>query len=177
MSRQFFKELLAWIASDGTAVANSTTETVIFPDQTIPAFYMGGERALVLEASGKLSTTATPTITFRLRWGGVAGVVLWATGAITNGSGVTNLPWWLRIIIQTRTSGATGTIIAHGPLILHTSATAVAENIGGVAGVAAPAPATVDTTTDKGLSLTAQWSAASASNTLTGLIYHLTSPN
>src|SRR3990172_9456954 len=134
MSRQYWQEALWWAVTDGTAVANTTTETIVFPNVTIPANHMADGRFLIIKAYGKLSTTATPTIIFGLRWGGVAGTLLAVTEALTNGSGVANVNWALEAVI-------------------------------------------VDLTADTALALTATWSAASASNTLTGLVYTGLSPN
>lgn len=177
MSRQAWEELIAWTTTDGTAVANTTTEAVVFPNVTVPANYMQDGRRMRIEASGKLSTTGTPTITFALRWGGVSGTVLATSEAITNGSGVANVNWTIRATIQTRSNGATGTVLVFGTLHLHTSSTAVSTNIFGVSGYDAPAAVTVDLTADTALSLTADWSAASASNTLTGMDYAIESMN
>lgn len=172
MSRQFWSESLFWATADGTAIANSTTETIVFPNVTIPANYMQDGRALRLRAFGKLSTTGTPTITFAVRWGGVAGTLLATTEAITNGSGVTNVNWELEIYIQTRANGATGTLLVFGSAQVHTAAGTVVANTFSVSGYDAPAQVTsLDLTADTALSLTATWSAASASNTLTGMLY------
>src|SRR3972149_5265859 len=114
MSRQFWTEALAWSTADGTAVANTTTETIIFPNVTIPANYMQDGRVLRLRAFGKLSTTATPTITFAIRWGGVAGTLLATSEAITCASGAANTAWSLEALIQTRTNGSTGTLLVIG---------------------------------------------------------------
>ena len=177
MSRQLWNELLAWAVTDGAAIHTTTTETIIFPDVTIPANYMQDGRVLRLRAFGKLSTTATPTITFALRWGGVSGTLLATTEAITNGSGVTNVNWSIEALIQTRTNGSTGTLLVIGETKVHTSATAVAQNVFSVSGYDAPAAVTCDLTADTALSLTADWSANSASNTLTGMIYLLEALN
>lgn len=177
MPRQYWSEAIAWSTADGTAIANTTTESIIFPNLTIPANYMQDGRVLHGKAYGKLSTTGTPTIIFALRWGGVSGTLLATTEALTNGSGVTNVNWSLEFWIQTRSNGATGTLLAMGDAVLHTSATAVLHNVFGVSGYDAPAAVTCDLTADTALSLTADWSAASASNTLTGVQYFLNSPN
>jgi hypothetical protein len=177
MSRQTWEESLAWAVADGTAVANTTTETILFPNITIPANYLQDGRVLRLTAFGKLSTTATPTITFAVRWGGVSGTVLATTEAITTGSGVTNVNWSTECLIVTRSSGATGTLLVMGNARVHTSATAVAVNVFSVSGYDAPAAVTVDLTADTALSLTADWSAASASNTITGMVYLLEALN
>lgn len=171
MSRQFWSEGLFWATADGTAIHTTTTEAIIFPNVVIPANYMQDGRALRLTAYGKLSTTATPTITFAIRWGGVSGTLLATTEAITNGSGVSNVNWSITAILQTRSNGAAGTILAMGDATVQTSATATTHNVFGISGYDAPAVATVDLTSDTALSLTADWSASSASNTLTGLIY------
>lgn len=176
MSRQFWSEALAWSTADGTAVANTTTETIIFPNLTVPANYMQDGRVLRMQASGKLSTTGTPTMTWAIRWGGVSGTVLATTEAITQGT-VTNANWDLNAFIQTRANGATGSLFVMGRVIVHTSATAVATNVFGVSGFDAPAAVTVDLTADTALSITADWSAASASNTLTGHMYIVESLN
>jgi len=177
MSRQFWTEQLAWAVADGAAVANTVTETIIFPDIVIPANYMNDGRTLLLRAFGKLSTTGTPTIIFGIRWGGVAGVLLAVTEAIANGSGVTNVNWAIEAVIQTRVNGASGSLIVMGYADLHTAATTIAGNVFGVSGFDAPAAVTADLSIDKNLSITATWSAAAAGNTLTGLIYGLTSMN
>jgi hypothetical protein len=179
MSRQFWSEALAWATADGTAIANSTTETIIFPNVTIPANYMQDGRILRVRAYGRHSTTATPTLTFRLRWGGVSGTVLAASGALTTGATVTAGMWSAELVIQTRSNGSTGTLFTIGAVEVGDDASSTvgsATNVHGVdfmcsAGVATPAAVTVDLTADTALSLTATWSAASASNTLTGHIY------
>lgn len=185
MSRQFWQEAMTWATSDGTAIANTVTETIIFSNVTIPANYMQDGRVLRITAYGRHSTTGTPTITFRMRWGGVAGTVLCASGAMVTGSAVTAAMWSMNVIIQVRTNGATGTIFAVGRASIGEDATSTvgsatnagAEDFMGSAGVATPATATVDLTADTALSITATWGTASASNTLTGHVYLIESLN
>lgn len=185
MSRQFWAETLAWATADGTAIANTTTETIIFPNITIPANYLQDGRVLRVSAFGRHSTTATPTLTFRLRWGGVSGTVIAASGGMTAGSAVTAAMWKVEVLIQVRTNGATGTVFATGEAIIAEDAAttvgsatnAPAHSFMGSAGVATPAAATVDLTVDTALSITAQWGTASASNTLTGHNYLVESLN
>ena len=176
MSRQSWSEALWWAVADGTAIANSTTETIVFPNVTIPANMMADARILRITSAGRLSTTGTPTVRFRLRWGGVAGTVFWDSGTITCGSGVTASLWRHQIEMIVRSNGSTGTIFCMGETII---GSALAPTVGSATGAAAvgvygsagddtPAAVTLDFTADTALSLTAQWSAASASNTLTG---------
>jgi len=185
MSRQYWAETIAWATADGTAIANTTTETIIFPNIVIPANMLQDGRLIRLTSYGRQSTTATPTLTFRVRWGGVTGTVLAASPAIVTGSTVTNGMWRMESIIQVRTNGATGSVFCMGEVEITDDAAqsvgsatnATAVGIMGSAGASAPAAATVDLTADTALSITAQWSAASASNTLTGHIYYLEALN
>lgn len=179
MPRQYWNETVSWAVADGTAIANTTTETIIFPNITIPANFMQDGRVLRLTAYGRHSTTATPTVTFRIRWGGVAGTVLAASGAITAGSAVTAAIWKVEAVLQVRSNGSSGTIFTVGTARLGEDAAstvgsatnAAGDDFMGSAGVATPAAVTVDLTADTALSITATWSAASASNTLTGHVY------
>lgn len=171
MSRQFWSEAIFWATADGTAVANTTTETILFPNVTIPANYMQDGRVLRIYAAGVLSTTGTPTMTWALRWGGVSGTVIATSEAITMGSGVTNANWDLFATIQTRANGSSGSLFVAGNLRVHSGATTVLTNVFGSSGWDAMASVTVDLTADTALSLTGDWSAASASNTITGKIY------
>lgn len=171
MSRQMWVEGLFWVTADGTAVANTTTETIIFQNVTIPANYMADGRAIRLRAFGKLSTTGTPTITFAIRWGGVSGTVLATSEAITCSTGSANTAWSIEAIIQTRSNGAAGSLFVMGDVVVNLTASTNTSQTFGVSGFDAPAAVTVDLTTDTALSITADWSAASASNTLTGHIY------
>ncbi len=180
MSRQSWSDLSYWNVADGTAIASATTETIVLPNVTIPANYMADGRVFRFTGAGRLGTTGTPTVRFRLRWGGVSGTVFWDSGTITCGSGVTASEWWLQVMAQVRTNGSTGTIFAMGPTII---GSALAPTVGSATGAAAvgvfgsagddtPAAVTLDFTADTALSLTAQWSANSSSNTLTGHMWH-----
>lgn len=180
MSRQYWQETLWWQTVDGTAVANSTSEAIVFPNQTVPASYLQDGRALRVTSMGRYSSTATPTIRFRLRMGGVAGTVIWDSGTITVGSGVTAAMWKIVVHIQGRSNGASGTVFAMGECII---GAALAPTVGSATGAAAlgvfgsagddtPAAVSFDLTADQALSLTVQWSAASASNTATGHLHH-----
>lgn len=185
MSRQTFQESIAATTSDGTAIANTTTEAIIFPNVTLPANYLQDGRTLRLVLYGRHSTTGTPTLTFAVRLGGVSGTVICQSGAITCGSAVTNAMWRMEVTIQVRSNGASGTVFATGEVVLGEDAAntvgsatnASAVGLMGSAGVATPAAVTVDLSTDQALAVTADWSAASASNTLTGHVYTIESLN
>lgn len=185
MSRQYWSETLAWATADGTAVANTTTETIIFPNITIPSNFLSDGRILRLKLYGRHSTTTSPTLTFAVRWGGVSGTVICQSGAITTGATVTAAMWSMEVLIQVRSNGSSGTVFAVGEVVVGEDAAstvgsatnASAHGFMGSAGVATPAAVTVDLTADTALSVTADWSAASASNTLTGHVYALEALN
>lgn len=185
MSRQFFNEAILWVTASGVAVANSTTETILTPNVTVPANYLQGERNLEIVAMGVYSTTSAPTMTFSLRWGGVAGTVLTKSGALVGASSITSGLWNLYILMQTRSNGSTGTVMANGWAMLHTATAGTAGSATGapavgpmtVAGQTVPAVATVDLTADTALALTITWGTASASNTIQLLNYSIRSLN
>lgn len=181
MSRQFWSEAIAWATASGTAVANSTTETILVPNVTIPANYMQDGRALKITAFGGHGTTATPTLTFRLRWGGVSGTVMAATGAMVTtsavggGASMTAL-WTFEGYIQVRSNGSTGTAMTNGIIMLYTATAPTAGTVtnygmpaamvSGSTGGSTPATATVDWTADTALSFTVQWGTANAANSI-----------
>lgn len=181
MSRQTWVETLAaGPQADATAIANTTTETVIFNPVTIGANYLQDGRVLRLRAFGKLSVTGTPTIQFAIRLGGVAGTLLAQSETITNGSGLTNVNWSLEAILVVRTNGSAGTVLVFGDVMVQTNASGdptVKSHTFSVSGSDAPASVTADLTADAALALTGKWSAASASNTLTGMVFILESLN
>ena len=187
MSRQFWTESLAWSTADGTAVSNTTTETILFPNVTIPANYMQDGRQLVQEAWGKYSTTnVSPAFRFRIRWGGVAGTVLADSGNLTSIAATnSNMIWYCRARTTTRANGASGSLFTMGEAVIYgltpptvgsaTGAPALAPMSSG--GITAPAAVSVDLTADTALSLTTTQSAAAAANTQTGHNYYIDSPN
>lgn len=184
MSRQGFQELLNWVETDGTAVANTVTETIIFPNITILANYLQGGRVMRLTAYGRLSATAAATVRFRLKLGGASGTLIWDSGLITTNSPTAAL-WKVEVLIQVRSNGATGTVFAIGDAIVGSAAAATVASatgapaiiLGGSAGDDTPAAVTVDLTAAQDLALTCTWGAASASNTLTGHVELLESLN
>ena len=169
LSRQDWVELLGSVIADGTAIHTTTTETAIFSNISLAAGYFYQGRVMRIRSFGKLSTTGTPTITFALRLTNASGTLLATTEAITNGSGVTNAIWSYEIYVVCRSVGSSGSLLVFGDVIVNTSATAAVVGAFGVSGFDAPAVVTVDTTAAIDLCQTADWSANSASNTLTGM--------
>lgn len=185
MSFQTWEEALIIATSDATAVANTTTETVVFANTTVPSGYMQNGRTLRLTAMGKVSTTSTPTLQFLLRWGGVTGTLIAKSVAVTQGSGITNGLW--RIVLEgtVRSNGAAGTLMMNGYADYGSALTQAVGSATGAGshtlmsngGVLTPAVATLDFTADTALALSCVWGTASSSNTLTGLQYILEALN
>lgn len=182
MSRQSWQEAIFWATADGTAVNTTATETIIFPNVTIPANYMQDGRTLRIKVSGRWSNvvTAVPTIIWAVRWGGVAGTMLAQTPAIvTPAAATTSAPFSFEVVIQTRTNGATGSVFAFGEAIMGTGAAptfGTVANYGVVVpmtstGTTVPAAVTVDLTADTALSVTGKFSASNAANGFTGHVY------
>lgn len=192
MSKQFWAETLSWATASGTAIANTTTETILFPNVTIPANYMQDGRCLRLKAFGAYGTTATPTLVFSVRWGGVSGTVLATQAANVTTSGVgggasMTAIWELEVIIQTRSNGSAGTLMTNGTSTLFTSTLLTAGTVtnygqtapiaSGSTGGTTPVAVTADLTADTALSLTADWGTANAANSIQGLQYTIESLN
>lgn len=192
MSRQAWVETLTWATASGTAVANTGTETILFPNVTIPANYLADGRGLRLRAYGAYGTTATPALTFTLRWGGVAGTVLAKSGAMVTTSAVgggasMTAPWSFEADIQVRANGSSGSLMTNGEVILYTSTLGTAGTVtnygmpqplaSGSTGGTTPVAVTADLTADTALSLTALWGAANAANSIQGLNYTIISLN
>ncbi len=181
MSRQYWAESLVWATASGTAIANSTTETILVGNVTIPANFMQDGRALRVKAFGGYGTTGTPTLTFTVRWGGVSGTVMAKTAANTCGSAVGSgasmtALWEAEFLIQVRSNGATGTAMTNGSITLHEDAAAAAGTVtnygmkvplvSGSTGGTTPAVATCDFTADTALAFTATWGTQNAANSI-----------
>lgn len=182
MPRQaYYAPLVADIA-DGVQILNSTTETILFPDYQFaandPAIEVGSVLNIICYFDASFVITTPGTLTMRVRWGGVGGVVLAATGAyapdptaaLANRSGKLECGIWVRGI------GTAGSMFAMGTWTLNdyddASATTLQGNLAmgafGSAGANTPAAVAVDTTIAKALSVTAQFSVATATTQITG---------
>jgi hypothetical protein len=169
-------ETLDSITADGTQISNSTSETIICPDFSIPAYYMVPGRTLEISASGVMSNVVTTpgTLTMRARWGGVAGTLLCATAALAlDTTARTNSAWRMVVNVVLRSAGATGTAMSEGIFWNNTLSSTAANLLPALMGSAgaplasANAAVTIDTTTAKLLSLTAQFSVSTSPTNLT----------
>lgn len=182
MSRQFWNETLTWSTQNGTTISNSNTETILFPNITIPANFMQDGRTLRLTAMGKLSNIVTSpgNLQFTLRWGGVAGTILAQSSAFNlNTTAQTDIMFRIVIEIVTRGNGSSGSLLAMGIAELAFKATVQPEFMGSAGGASGntPAAVTVDLTADTALALSAKFSVANAGNSITGMNYVLEALN
>jgi len=169
MSRQY------WVApvppihiADAAAYASSTTLTDVsaLPAITLPANALEPGVEIELYAEGQFSNTGTPTLLLGFYFGGVAGVALAASGAITTITGATAWAWQMRYRGTVRAAGSTGSIQGQGALYMPASLTQF-QAAYAIPAVAASRVATIDTTAAKAVTVGAQWGTSSASNTLT----------
>lgn len=152
--------------STSTTVANTASETVV-ATLTIPAGDAVVGAVYRIKAWGTASVTGTPTLTLRSRLGGVAGAALGSSGARTASSGVTNRSWQVTVDLTCLTTGGSGTWFA-------SQITYEAVSLAASPPFASPGlildgttSVTADSTVSEDFVLTATWSAASTSNTLT----------
>jgi hypothetical protein len=126
-------------------------------------------KGLQIYAAGLWTTAAnTPTLTLRLRLGGLAGVLLAQFGPSTAlTTGLTNMPWSLDGTVLTVTTGATGTLEGHGLWNIQLSGTAGQATETSFCDATTAPSATIDLTTataNQALVLTAQFSIATVGN-------------
>ena len=156
--------VLSNTVADSSAIANTLTETAFSQSFTVAANTLDIGRVLHVRAQGKYSTTATPTLKFTLRWGGVnTNPLLFSSGLMTTASGAANLGWTVDVYVTVRTVGASGTAVAGGFAMVSGAASTA-----GVLGTdSTSSTTTIDTTAATALTLFATWSASSSSNTVT----------
>lgn len=150
-----------FIQTASVNVNNDNTEKTLLTtgigSLTLPAnFYRVGTH-LRCKASGFLGTTATPTQTFQFKHGST---VLTSSGALTLGSGVSNVGWELIIDITCVATGASNTLWVQG----HVS---IADGTNHFKGMVNTALLSVNTATSQVINLTETFSATGASNTIT----------
>ncbi len=184
MSLQTFPEVLACDIADGAQILNTTTETIICPDYT----FAGNDPRLRPGAAFRhtayfdVSNVATTpgTLTFRQRWGGVAGTAMLTGPAIALDTVArSNFSGRIEILTVWRTIGSAGTAFSMGFVILGDLPVESAANIHPyMLPQSAPAvTSSLDTTSSKALSLTAQFSVLTATTQLTNHLRILESLN
>lgn len=170
--------------ADGTQILNSSAEAVTCPDFQFaandPRLYPGAQFNVKCYFDVSNVVTTPGTLTFRIRWGGVAGTVLCASAAIAlSATARSNFSGSLDADLVFRTVGPAATCFAMGLVTLNdvpVAADSAPQGIYTMGSAGANVPALVsslDTTTAKALSVTAQFSVATATTQLTNHIRRL----
>lgn len=153
--------------ADGASYNTSVTLTDVSraPQKQLAAYQLLEGTEVELRAQGFFSNTGTPTLLLGFYYGGVAGVAVAASSAVTTASGVTGVPWELRYNGRVRVTGTSGQIVGQGELYLGTALTTM--TVRPIPETLAARTVTIDTTIVKTFTVGAQWGTSSASNTLT----------
>jgi hypothetical protein len=179
MPRQTWQSLLISAQSDGTAVANTTTETTVLPTQakyTLPANFLADiGQTLRIRAMGRVSNIVTTpgTLTFRVKFNATPIAVASSGAFALNTTAKTNVTWILDWDLTLRTNGG-GTSAAFMHSGQWQSESVIGSPAAGAGGpsahiIPASAPAVgtgFDSTVANLIDLTAQWSIANAGNSI-----------
>lgn len=149
--------------SDGTAITGVTTEQLLIPDYTVPGdFLYGGKQIKIVVWGRQSSVITTPgTVTFRARWGGIAGTVLVASKAqrLRTASAATNAASQVEFLITFRRTGTAGVSMGMGQCNLSGASGAAGEQTADAIWPDAPAEVTgLVTNVATALSTTGQFS-------------------
>ncbi len=173
----FFVSPLRVDVADGAQHAASTTETIICPDYAFaandPKIYQGAAFRITNTFDVSNVVTTPGTITFAIRWGGVSGTVLATTAAIQmDTTARANYSGMLQAFLTWRSIGSAGSAFCQGFVLLNNVSDAAAAapqyHTMGSAGANIPAVvSSLDTTTAKNLSVTADFSVNTAGTQIT----------
>lgn len=155
-----------FVATASATLTNSTTETTLLGSgvgsATIKANRVAAGTTLRLSLDGVVSSAAvTPgTLRIKVKFGST---VILDTTAQTITSSLTNMLWKVDGEITFRTAGASGTCIGQSGFESQTGALGAFA----VWAMTNTATTTIDTTADIVIDITAQWSSATSSNSIT----------
>lgn len=187
MSLQTWQETLITAQVDGTALASSTTATSLLPAAakfTLPANFFSIGKALRVRAHGRISTVVTTpgTLTLDVRFGST--VVFNGAAMSLNTAGLSNVNWWLDLMLTCRAIGTSANLMGGGQWLSLASINVAGATTGpGPGGCLLPfntAPAVgnnFDSTTAQQVDLFGTWSVANASNSIQVHQYLLESIN
>lgn len=153
------------------AVANTVAETyfALAGDGKLTAGALNGpKRRVECQFAGVYSTTLTPTLQVKAKLCTVSGcgsgtvTTIADSGAVPMPASVTDQGWTARLATNVFTAGTSGTLDTQGEIQFGGAVGSVTHSQ-----MANTATQTVNTTVDQFLSVSATWSAASASNTVT----------
>ena len=146
-----------------TAIENTNAETDFDVFPTFPANMLDVQGAVVtVECGGVYATTGTPTMELRARLTG-GGTVIGDGGVITLPNNAPAWAWSFRWGFTVLTTGATGSLQPHAAMAMFANQTTGVAIVGSVKlGVGSP----IDMTISRSPTVTATWSAASLSNSI-----------
>lgn len=166
-------EMLEYVTiATATQIANTTTETIMVPDFSFTPGWFSQGRPVRYTVFGDMSTVITTpgTATARLRWGGVAGTSLAASGAFAPDptAASTNVSVMFQWYNTCRSSGTAGSMFCMGLAIWNdyddASATTIVGNLNmSLMPVSAPAvTSSINTVSANALSPTMAFSVATS---------------
>lgn len=166
--------------ADGAQILDTTTETIMCPDFAFaandPRVYQGAAFRITLGFDVSNVVTTPGTVTFKVRWGGVSGTILAQSAAIQmDTTAHSNYSGLLQAWLVWRSIGSAGSAFCQGIVFLNNVADAAAAapqyHTMGSAGANVPAVvSSLDTTTAKNLSVTADFSVSTSTTQLTNHI-------
>lgn len=155
------------LTATAVTLANSTTETAV-GTFTIPANDAVAGATYRARVVTNVSFLASAQLTWRARLGGVGGTVLATAGPTTlSGTGQTNKESIVEVDLVCVSTGAAGTWFS---MLKEARNTTQAGSLGDLQLGSTDGTITRDTTAANAFVITAQWAAASASNTLTARV-------
>jgi len=174
MGAQTWVEIVNIQIGAGPTLTAATTEALCVTDVVIPANYMQPGRIIRGQLAGKASSAITTPGTgqLRIRFGGLAGTLLADSGQMAQraASAATNETWILDFLILCQTNGASGTFLSYGRMNRQNRENAASTNPSvDIIPTASLAAVSVDTTTQKNLSIT--WTASLATASFTAMSY------
>lgn len=152
------EQILSRLSAAGTAHSNSTDEAVL-ASVAIPAnFLQAGQRLRVRGLARTTAQNSTDTLTCTLRFGTAAltGTAIFASSAIDQ---VAEDVFVFDVELSVRTGGSSGTLVAQGFAMGPDASGTAAQGVGKLL-------TSVDLTAAQYVALTADWSAASSSNSV-----------
>lgn len=169
IARQAVPGVLFTQTADKT-VSNTVAETSVVGtgvgSMTLPANFFVAGKTLRIRIGGIYSTPAiaTPSVTVKVKYGSTVLATVTTTSLL---SGASNLEFDGEVAITCRTTGATGTVVAHGDI----------EYATGVAGTIAVDPlnnagaaTTIDTTASALVDITVTWDTATSTRIATSTV-------
>jgi len=143
-----------------TTIANSAALTSL-QSFTIPGNDPIAASVYRMIGYGVYSVTGTPTLTFALYWGGIAGTILASVPAVTATSGITSAPFYYEAMVCFQSTTACTAVV-----VLDIDSSAVTDAVSRFVGTPTAATSGLTTTSNQALTMGFTWSAASASNTI-----------